>query len=233
MIFTILSSKSFFYNIDSLSCVCVCVCIIYIFQNFSYCIQFRWFFLIFSFSVDISHWISPFIFWVWWTSFDHLFELFIRVNTYLKTISLGFVLGFYFALLFGTYSFVSSLCLTFDFYFYELGKISTSPCLSRVSLCGCISCVYCSQLVTLAGWFQLEWVQAWDRPGEVLLLRVHKKCGFWFLAEGMMFHSTVLKSTQNFMCLFRKKMSNITIDYMWISSWVSLRKIRITLRNDC
>ena len=119
-------------------CVCVCVCVIYIFQNFSYCIQFCWFFLIFSFSVDVSHWISPFIFWVWWTSFDHFFELFIRVNTYLKTISLGFVLGFYFALLFGTYSFVSSLCLTFDFYFYELGKTSTSPCLSRVFLCGCI-----------------------------------------------------------------------------------------------
>ena len=157
-------------------CVCVCVCVC-IFKNFSYCIQLCWFFLIFSVSVDVSHWISPFIFWVWWTSFDLFFELY-QVNTYLKTISLGFVLGFYFALLSGTHSFVSSLCLTFDFCSYELGKTSSSPCLEGVSLCGCMSCVHCLQLVTLAGWLQLEWVQTWDRPGEVLLLRLHK---MWIL----------------------------------------------------
>lgn len=57
-------------------------------------------------------------------------------------------------------------------------------------------------------------MQTWDRPGEVLLLRLHKNVDFDILAEEMKFHSTVLKATQNCMCLFRKKLNNITIDYM-------------------
>ena len=54
---------------------------------------------------------------------------------------------------------------------------------------------------------------AWDRPGEVLLLRLPKNMDFDILAEGLMFHSTVLKAAQNCMCLFRKKLNNITVDY--------------------
>ena len=127
------------------------------------------------------------------------------------------------------------LLIMFDFWFLFLwiSKTSTSPCLEGVSLCGFISCVHCLQVVTLAGWLQLEWVQAWDRPGEALLQRLHKSVDFDILAEGMMFHSTVLKAAHNCMCLFRKKLNNIAIDYMWISPWISLRKVRITLRNDC
>ena len=57
-------------------------------------------------------------------------------------------------------------------------------------------------------------MQACDRPGEVLLLRLHKNVDFDILVEGMIFHSIVLKIAQNCMCLFRKKLHNITIDYM-------------------
>ena len=114
--------------------------------------------------------------------------------------------------------------LDFWFLFLWISKTSTSPCLEGVSLCGCIFCVHCLQLVTLAGWLRLEWVQAWDRPGEVLIQRLHKNVDFDILAEGMMFHSTVLKPAQNCMCLFRKKLNNITIDYMWVSSWMSPEK---------
>ena len=57
-------------------------------------------------------------------------------------------------------------------------------------------------------------MQACDRPGEVLLLRLHKNVDFDILAEGMMFQSIVLKISQNCMCLFRKKLNNIIIDYM-------------------
>ena len=57
-------------------------------------------------------------------------------------------------------------------------------------------------------------MQTWDRPGEVLLLRLHKNVDFDILAEEMKFHSTVLKAAHNCMCLFRKKLNNIAIDYM-------------------
>ena len=72
------------------------------------------------------------------------------------SISLGFFfLGFYFVLSFGTYSSVLSFCLTFSFWFYELGKTS-SPGLEGLALCGSVPCVDCLCLVALAGLLELE-----------------------------------------------------------------------------
>ena len=69
----------------------------------------------------------------------------------LTSVSLGFFLGFYFVLSFGTYSSVSSFCLTLGVCFYELGRTATSPSPEGVALCGTVYSVDCLYLVALAG----------------------------------------------------------------------------------
>ena len=65
--------------------------------------------------------------------YDCDFELFIR-NLFIS-ISLRSILGFYFTLLFGKYSPVSSFSLTFCVGFCALDKTAPSPSLDGVVLC--------------------------------------------------------------------------------------------------
>lgn len=87
------------------------------------------------------------------------------------SISLGFFfLGFYFVLLFGAYSFLSC-CLTFSFWFYELGK--TSSGVEGLALCGSVPFVDCLCLVALAGLLELECSGLEAVPRGALCLRLH------------------------------------------------------------
>lgn len=79
----------------------------------------------------------------------------------LISVSLGFFCGF---ILFFPLEHVS-LSPHFvlrSVYFYQLGRVATSPSLEEVTLCKSIPCVGCMCLVALAGQLELEQVQAMD-----------------------------------------------------------------------
>ena len=81
------------------------------------------------------HCVHLFFSWIQWVSFQSLLWTLYQVDSwYLQFIKI-FFWGFCLILSFGTYSSVSSFCLTLCVCFHALGKTATPPRLEGVTLC--------------------------------------------------------------------------------------------------
>lgn len=101
----------------------------YILQFYDFCLEY---FLIFSVSAEVFHCVHPSF--SQWTFLWPLLWILYQQN-YLSFVSWAFFFPrIYLVLLFRTYSFVSSFCLTFCVCFYVIRGKATSSCLEGVAL---------------------------------------------------------------------------------------------------